>query len=738
MPISSPFRAAFQIEELEPRFTPVLANTSLAPLVAAGTGYDGVVLITTTFGADTFTGTGFLLPDGRHILTAAHNFTTPGTGTVGITAAARVSFDMPTAGRIDIDVPVAGVTVHPGYTGGNENDLAVVTLPVLAPSGPTGTLGAERYAIYRGSDEVGQVVTIVGYGTIGTGTTGQQTNEDLTKRMTRNRYETLGDRINYGGTQALIYDFDNGLAANDALGRILGINDLGLPDEGTAGQGDSGGPVFVTVNGQLFVAGTTTSGPGVGNPDNPARLNPAVEAGFGTLSHDTRLSFHQTWIDANSASPAAQVLDLRFQVAGRDAAADQILVRVTGANLELLVNNQVYQTVPVAGVTSLTLVGAGTGTPFETTATIDASVPLGLAVTYQRILTATDNRAGGGTSSPPGGAAALPGPTPAGATGVPRTSLPVNLESFPNAISPTDLVAVGAGAGADPRVLVVNATTGAAVRDIVAFAPTFRGGVQTAVGDLTGDFVDDVIVAAGAGGNGHIKVFDGATGAEVRSFLAFPGFNGAVAVASGDVNGDGVDDIVAAAGAGAAGGHVKVFDGATGALLRSFFAFGSGFLGGVSVAAGDVNNDGFADIVTGAGAGGNGHVKVFDGAAGTETRSFFAYSGYTGGVFVAAGDVNGDGELDILTGTAAGGHVKVFDALARTERLSFLVGGSAGGVRVAVADADGDGLSDLVTGTGAGASPSIQVFEGETGGRLKALESFSAGFLGGVYVGGRG
>ncbi|MDY3560335.1 FG-GAP-like repeat-containing protein [Gemmata sp. JC673] len=734
---TSPFRAVFRAEELESRFTPVLANTSLAPLVAAGTGYDGVVLITTTFGANTFTGTGFLLPDGRHVLTAAHNFTNPGTGTVGITAAARVSFDMPTAGRIDIDVPVNGVTVHPGYTGGNENDLAVVTLPVLAPSGPTGTLGAERYAIYRGSDEVGQVVTIVGYGTIGTGTTGQQTNEDLTKRMTRNRYETLGDRINYGGTQALIYDFDNGTAANDALGRILGINDLGLPDEGTAGQGDSGGPVFVTVNGQLFVAGTTTSGPGVGNPDNPARLNPAVEAGFGTLSHDTRLSFHQAWIDTNSASPAAQVLDLRFQVAGRDAVADQILVRVVGANLELLVNNQVYQTVPVAGVTSLTLVGAGTGTPFETTATIDVSVPTGLAVTYQRILTATDNRSGGGTSSPPAGAGALPGALPGGSAGVPRTSLPVNLESFPNALSPTDLVAVGAGAGADPRVVVLNATTGAVSRDIVAFGPTFRGGVQTAVGDLNGDFVDDIVVAAGVGGNGHIKVFDGVTGAEIRSFLAFPGFNGAVAVASGDVNGDGVDDIVAAAGSGAAP-HVKVFDGATGALLRSFFAFGTGFLGGVSVAAGDVNNDGFADVITGAGAGGNGHVKVFDGATGAEIRSFLAYSGYTGGVFVAAGDVDGDGQLDVVTGSAVGGHIKAFSGGARTERLSFLAGSGAGGTRVAVSDADGDGLSDIVTGTGIGESPTVQVFEGENGGLIKKLSAFSAGFLGGVYVGGRG
>lgn len=370
---SKPLRASFRVEELENRITPVLANNQLAPLVDPGSGFDGVVLITATIGAEQFTGTGFLLPDGRHVLTAAHNFTTAGTGNIGITAPAQVSFDMPNVGRINVNVPISSIVLNPGYTGGNENDLAVMTLPVLAPSGPTGSLGAERYQLYRNTDEVGQVVTVVGYGTIGTGTTGQQTNADLVKRMTQNRYETLGDRVNYGGTQALLYDFDNGSAANDALGRILGINDLGLPNEGTAGQGDSGGPAFVTVNGQLFVAGTTTSGPGAGNPDNPARLNPAVEAGFGTLSHDTRMSFHAGWVNAQSASPAAQVLDLRVQVVGQDAVADAILVRVTGANLELVVNGQVYQSVPLAGVTSLALIGAGDGVPFTTTATIDAS-----------------------------------------------------------------------------------------------------------------------------------------------------------------------------------------------------------------------------------------------------------------------------------------------------------------------------------------------------------------------------
>src|SRR5207244_5549205 len=103
--------------------------------------------------------------------------------------------------------------------------------------------------------------------------------------------------------------------------------------------------------------------------------------------------------------------------------------------------------------------------------------------------------------------------------------------------------------------------------------------------------------------------------------------------------------------------------GMDGTVLRSFFAYDAGFSGGVSVAAGDVNGDGRADIITGAGAGGAPHVKAFSGLDGSVLRSFFAYdAGFSGGVYVAAGDVNGDGRTDIVTGAGAGGmpHVKAF------------------------------------------------------------------------------
>jgi hypothetical protein len=114
-----------------------------------------------------------------------------------------------------------------------------------------------------------------------------------------------------------------------------------------------------------------------------------------------------------------------------------------------------------------------------------------------------------------------------------------------------------------------------------------------------------------------------------------PAFLGGVRVAAGDVNGDGRADIVTGAGPGG-GPHVKVFSGANLSLLHSFFAYTPAFTGGVFVAAGDVNGDGRADIVTGAGPGGGPHVEIFSGADLALLQSFFAYApAFTGGVFVA-------------------------------------------------------------------------------------------------------
>jgi fibronectin-binding autotransporter adhesin len=281
-----------------------------------------------------------------------------------------------------------------------------------------------------------------------------------------------------------------------------------------------------------------------------------------------------------------------------------------------------------------------------------------------------------------------------------------------------DVVVLGADVGS--LVIVMDAHTNEEVFRFEAFAG-FRGGVSVAAGDVNGDSVPDIIVATGPGGGSTVAVFDGVTRAAIRTFFAFPGFSGGVSVAAGDVNGDGLADIIVGVGV---NGHVKVFSGQNNALLASFFAF-PGFTGGVSVAAGDLTGDGFSDLIVVAAA--NGHVKVFDGATNTLLRSFLAYPTFTGGVNVAAGDVNGDGKVDILTGAASvSTHVKAFDGATLALLHSFFAyTGATSGVRVGSVDRNGDGADDILT-TLAAPGGHVKVFDGLS---LAILDSFFAADL---------
>jgi FG-GAP-like repeat/FG-GAP repeat len=229
---------------------------------------------------------------------------------------------------------------------------------------------------------------------------------------------------------------------------------------------------------------------------------------------------------------------------------------------------------------------------------------------------------------------------------------------------PKNSFAVGAGEGSLPSVSFYNNGRDVPTYSLMAYDQGFRGGVRVATGDVDGDGIADLITAAGPGGGPHVQVFSGKYPVMIDgpagSFFAYDAsFTGGVFVAAGDVNGDGKADIITGADAGG-GPHVRVFDGATRKIITEFFAFDAAFHGGVRVAAGDVNGDGKADIICAAGPGGGPHVKVFDGTNGKLIREFFAFdASFHGGVFVSAADVNGDGKVDIATGAGEGGGAVV-------------------------------------------------------------------------------
>ncbi|QEL17592.1 FG-GAP repeat domain-containing protein [Limnoglobus roseus] len=258
---------------------------------------------------------------------------------------------------------------------------------------------------------------------------------------------------------------------------------------------------------------------------------------------------------------------------------------------------------------------------------------------------------------------------------------------------------------------------------------------------------------------GFVAVLDADTGDVVRSFDPYPGFHGAVNVAMADMNGDGVADVITAPGPGG-GPHIKVFDGATGAEVRSFLAgYEVTLRTGLNVAVGDVNGDGNPDIITAPMEGGAPIVDIFDFATSQRLGVLLAF-GLTAaqssraGATVAAGDFDGDGKADIVVGskdvllnrrdargvpsaTGNGPHsavypaqVGVYDAtsvLAETTATSgelllnpyddadFDANGDfhhfEGTVNVAAGDVNGDGVPEIVTGPSGFAAPRVQAFD---------------------------
>ena len=301
------------------------------------------------------------------------------------------------------------------------------------------------------------------------------------------------------------------------------------------------------------------------------------------------------------------------------------------------------------------------------------------------------------------------------------------------------VIAFGADAGGLPYVRLYDPTTQSQVRAFLAYDPSFTGGVRVAQADVNGDGVPDVVTGVGPGGGPHVKLFDGRTGALILQFFAYsPTFTGGVNVAIGDVTGDGKADIITGTASGG-GPHVKVFD-LNGDLERQFFAYGASFTGGVNVAIGDVNGDGRADIITGAGPGGGPHVKVFDGSTGVPLAGFFAYAAtFHGGVSVAAAALTEGGSAEIIAGAGPGGgpHVRVFDGSGALKSQFFAFDASfTGGVRVGADSISANGQQDILVAAGLNGNARWRAFDPATQAKVADRVAFAFPFAGGVSLAG--
>jgi hypothetical protein len=244
--------------------------------------------------------------------------------------------------------------------------------------------------------------------------------------------------------------------------------------------------------------------------------------------------------------------------------------------------------------------------------------------------------------------------------------------------------------------------------------PGYTGRIVTALGDLNGDVVFDIITGVGAGTSPLLRRFDGRTLKEIgQGLYAYDqAFLGGMSVAAADVDGDGLYEMITGTGNGSAP-HVKVRK-MDGTIISSFYAYASEFTRGVNLITGDIDNDGKSEIVSTPNWGGGPHVKVFDGK-GKASASFFAYeSNFIGGFSLALADTDGNGIKELVTESYAGRITsgRVFDAKGRMLKEWFPHGTISSGGMVIAADLNGDKIDEIVSVPLAGNQSVLKVFDG--------------------------
>jgi hypothetical protein len=186
-------------------------------------------------------------------------------------------------------------------------------------------------------------------------------------------------------------------------------------------------------------------------------------------------------------------------------------------------------------------------------------------------------------------------------------------------------------------------------------------------------------------------------------------------------------------------------------VLANFFALDETFRGGLRIATGDVNKDGVGDLLVTAGVGGGPRVAGYDGkllltSHGKLFNDFFAFSPeLRNGFWVTAADADGDGFAEVIVGAGTGGapRVGVYSGQLLTNGTgfspvtTFFAGDETArsGVRVKAADLDNDGKAEVLAAPEAGVLPTVSIFNPLTGARRDAFYGFPTTDLGGVFVG---
>jgi hypothetical protein len=325
---------------------------------------------------------------------------------------------------------------------------------------------------------------------------------------------------------------------------------------------------------------------------------------------------------------------------------------------------------------------------------------------------------------PPLGHPLSPPPPPPTTTTTTTTTVPAAPEGAAHPTNNPTGWAVAVDNGPSASQVFSFRADGSLATVVMPYGPDYHGGVRFARADFTGDGVPDLITVPGAGIEASARIWDGATGNLLAEFSPFPGYTGGLWVALGDVDGDGVNDLAF----GTDGGTlplVAVYSGRDGHTIASFLPYPDGTPGGARLAIGDVNHDGYADIVTALGVG-TPIISVFDGRSlalgyGVQRAApdFYLYpTAFQLGVNIAVGDADGDGYADIIGGPSIGpAYMRVVSGKALTtgqgqlDLVSALLWPNTdSGIRFAAVDANGDGRADIMATPGGAAGGYVALY----------------------------
>jgi hypothetical protein len=309
--------------------------------------------------------------------------------------------------------------------------------------------------------------------------------------------------------------------------------------------------------------------------------------------------------------------------------------------------------------------------------------------------------------------------------------------------TPSPLIAVGADAPNSADVKLINPVGGGTMGEFRAYGTTFTGGVRVAVGDVSNDGFDDIITAPGPGegAKGEVRIFDG-----VRFTLFTPtrgiitpfgaDYTGGMYVAVGDVNGDLAPDIIVSADAGASR-PVRIYNAVDLKLINEFNVYDTKFQGGVRVAAGDLDFDGVAELITAPGPGAAKPVRVWNPNTAALIKEFFPFGNtYKGGVFVASGKADDNLRPDIAVSTNDGSRFRSFSGEDFGKIDDFDVFGPSltAGTRIAMFDYNNDGFDEVIAAPGPGKALPLRIADTFAHDTLLDIFPFGESYKGGMFV----